>query len=190
VECDIGFIVSSDALHFKEPLPDYKIVPGAEEDDRAEPRVTQAQGFQNIGDRTVFYYGIWTEVNRDGPTGVRIATWPRDRLGYFSPSPAITDAHCITTPFVPPKQNARVFINATGLSEKAQLQVELLDEQLRPIPGYTAADCTPFPKSGLKMPVTWQGKDKLEARDGKIRVRVNWVGKRVESTNLYAIYVE
>ncbi len=33
--CDIGLVVSNDALHFKEPLPDFRIVPSAEELDRA-----------------------------------------------------------------------------------------------------------------------------------------------------------
>jgi hypothetical protein len=80
---DLGLIVSSDGLHFREPIPDYKIVPGFEEPDRAEPRLTQGQGFENIGDRTILYYGIWPANDRNSPTGVRIATWPRDRLGYF-----------------------------------------------------------------------------------------------------------
>ena len=51
--------MSHDAIHFKEPVPDFKIVPSYEEPDWAEPRLIQGQGFENIGDRTFFWYGIW-----------------------------------------------------------------------------------------------------------------------------------
>jgi hypothetical protein len=190
VECDLGLIVSSDAIHFKEPLPDYKIVPAFEEDDRAEPRLTQAQGFQNIGDRTILYYGIWTEVNRDGPTGVRIATWPRDRLGYYSPSPGIDDAHCISSPLTLKPTGARVFVNATGLSNVSQLKVEILNEQFEPLPGYAAANCIALPKSGLRLPVTWQGKNMVGPLNHPVRIRVNWIGKGAEDARLFAVYVE
>ena len=71
--CDIGLVVSHDAIHFKEPVPDFKIVPFYEEPDWAEPRLLQGQGFENIGDRTFFWYGIWVAFDRDGPTGVRLA---------------------------------------------------------------------------------------------------------------------
>jgi hypothetical protein len=187
---DLGFIVSHDALHFKEPLPDFKMVPSFEEDDRAEPRLTQGQAFHNVGDRTFVYYGIWTENDRNSPTGVRVATWPRDRLGYFSPAPKVEGAHCISSPFTPCGPSARVYLNATGLSEAGQLTLEILDEQFRPVPGYSAADFVPLEaKSGLRLPVAWRDKPTLDAIAGPIRIRVNWSGKDVESTRLYAVYV-
>ncbi len=188
---DLGLIVSRDAIHFKEPIPDYKIVPGFEEPDRAEPRVTQGQGFQNIGDRTFVYYGIWTENDRDSPTGVRVATWPRDRLGYFSPPPEAKGAHCISSLLSLGKAGGRVFINATGLSDESQLSVEVLDEQFRSLPGYTAADFVPLEgKSGLRFPVKWRGHDALEDIAQPIRIRVNWTGTKPATAKLFAIYVE
>ncbi len=189
--CDLGLVVSHDAIHFKEPLPDFKMVPSFEEEDRAEPRLTQGQAFENIGDRTFVYYGIWTETDRNGPTGVRVATWARDRLGYFSPAPGEEGAHCISSPLTPSRPNARVFLNATGLSEVSQLTVEILDEQFRPLPGYTAADFVPLAaKSGLRLPLAWQGKTSLEKPGGPIRVRVNWSGAKAEAARMFAIYVE
>ena len=77
------------------------MIPSFEEDDRAEQRLTQGQAFHNIGDRTFVYYGIWTEIDRNSPTGVRVATWPRDRLGYFAPVPEAKEAHCISIPSRP-----------------------------------------------------------------------------------------
>ncbi|OAI57827.1 hypothetical protein AYO49_01815 [Verrucomicrobiaceae bacterium SCGC AG-212-N21] len=189
---DIGLLVSPDALHFKEPIPDFKIVPGAEEVDRAEPRLTQGQAFLNIGDRTHFYYGVWTEVNRDGPTGVRVATWPRDRLGYFRVAPGQKIGHCISAALIPPREGAQVYLNASGLSEESQLAVEILDESFRPIPGYTAADCTPLKdKTGLRLSIAWGNKIDLGNQNGKpIRLRINFTGPDAESARLFAIYVQ
>jgi hypothetical protein len=188
---DIGLLTSSDALHFKEPIPDFKIVPSAEESDRAEPRLTQGQAFLNIGDRTLFYYGIWTEVNRDSPTGVRVATWPRDRLGNFRAAPGMKGAHCISAAITPPRDGAHVYLNASGLSEDSQLQVEILDEKLRPIPGYTATDCTPIKdKTGLRIPISWGGKNDLGKWDKPIRLRVNFTGRDAESARLFAVYLQ
>jgi len=187
---DLGLIVSSDGIHFREPLPDYKIVPSFEEPDRAEQRLTQGQGFENIGNRTIVYYGIWPETDRNGPTGVRIATWPRDRLGYFSPAPGIEGAHCVSSPLTPGRSDARVFLNATGLSGQSRLTVEILDEQFRPLPGFSAADFLALTnKSGLRLPVGWRGKETLGGVEQPVRVRVNWGGDLPEAAKLHAIYV-
>lgn len=187
---DIGLIVSNDAIQFREPIPDFKIIPSFEEPDRAEPRLIQGQGFHNIGDRTIAYYGIWNEVNRDGPSGVRIATWPRDQLGYYSPSPDVTDAHCISAPLDAPRSGARVFINASGLSPQSQLRLEILDEQFRPIPGYAAADAEPLEQSGFHLPVSWRGAPDLAKLDQPIRIRVNWTGAESGKARLFAVYLE
>lgn len=188
---DIGLVVSHDALHYKEPLPDFKIIPSFEEEDRAEPRLTQGQAFQNIGDRTFVYYGIWTEVDRNSPTGVRVATWRRDRLGYFAPAPDIVGPHCISSPLNVPGKDARVYLNATGLSDDGALTVELLDEQLRPLPGYAAAEMEPLAAdSGLKLPIAWRNRPTLSGLNEPVRIRVNWEGPHPEKTRLYAIYIE
>lgn len=189
--CDIGLVVSSNAIHYREPIPDFKLIPSFEEGDRAEPRLTQGQAFINTKDRTLHYYGIWTENDRNSPTGVRIATWPRDRLGYFSPGPTAENAHCISSPLTLARDNAKVFINATGLSAEHQLTVEILDEQMRPLPGYTAAEYTPQPTpSGLRLPLIWQARKTLENVGKPFRIRINWTGKNPTSTRLYAVYIE
>jgi hypothetical protein len=189
--CDLGLIVSHDAIHFKEPIPDYKIVPGFEEDDRAEPRLTQGQAIENIGNRTIVYYGIWTETNRDGPTGVRIATWPRDRLGYFSPADRVQGAHCVSSALSPPRTGAKLYLNATGMSEENTLTVEILDEQFRPLPGYAADDFVALKDdSGLRLPLAWRGGMTLPKLDHPIRIRANWQGDDAENVRLYAIYLE
>lgn len=190
VTVDIGLLVSNDALHFTEPLPDFKIVSGAEETDRAEPRITQAEGFQNIGERSFLYYGIWTEVNRDGPTGVRIATWPRDRFGYFSPNPATEGSHCISLPITPTHDDTKVFINASGLSDLSTLTIEILDDKFRPLPEFSGGNSVALQKNGFRQEVTWKGGNSLGKLRQPFRIRVNWGGQDPEPAKLHAIYVE
>jgi hypothetical protein len=189
--CDIGLVVGHDGIHFKEPLPDFKIIPGFEEDDRAEPRLTQGQAFHNIGDRTFVYYGIWTANDLNSPTGVRVATWPRDRLGYFSPAAGQEEVHCISSPMVNEVGGSRVCINVTGMSPSGQLTVELLDEQFRPIPGFSASDFVSLTgKSGLHLPVVWRGAETLPKFERPIRIRVNWSGVDQETVRLFAVYLD
>lgn len=190
VVCDIGLIVSNNGINFREPVPDFKIVPSLEEPDRAEPRLTQGQAFLNIGDRTFHYYGIWTEVNRDGPTGVRVASWIRDRLGFYTPNGGVTDPHFISA-VLPARPGSRVFVNAAGLGAEGTLQVEILDERMRPIPGYTAEDCDAFAESsGLRLPVRWLGRDSLEGVNEPFRIRVNFTGRDAKDLRLFAVYVD
>ena len=187
---DIGLVVSSDGIHFKEPLPDFKMIPSFEEDDRAEQRLTQGQAFQNIGNRTFVYYGIWTEIDRNSPTGVRAAAWPRDRLGYFAPVPDAEEVHCISAP-VEKVENARVSLNVTGLSDAGKLTMEVLDERFVPLPGFSAADFIPIDaKSGLRLPVSWKGGTVLNGVNQSVRLRVNWSGENQDKVRLFAIYFD
>ena len=97
VSIDLGMVVSHDALHYFEPVPDFKIVPAAEAgrnvpyEEAGEvgrnlpfqraPSLVQGEAFINQGDETLFWYstwGLWYD-------GVRLAVWPRDRLGYLQP---------------------------------------------------------------------------------------------------------
>jgi hypothetical protein len=184
---DIGLIVSPDALHFKEPVPDFKIVPSFEELDRAEPRLTQGQAFENIGDQTMFWYGIWTETNRDGPTGVRVATWKRDRLGYFRPAPQIEQCHCISKP-IDFKKGAKVFLNVGAVTKDDSITVELLDRTLKPIPGYSGDACVPFEKNDFRAQAKWTDKADIDV-ERPVRVRINWLGVD-NRAQLFAAYVE
>ena len=44
------------------------------------PAIVQGNGFENVGDSTLVWYGAWPEDSADG---VRVAKWQRDRLGYL-----------------------------------------------------------------------------------------------------------
>ena len=191
ITMDLGLIVSNDGMHFREPLPDFRFVPAYEEleteSKRNAPSVAQGQGMVNLGDKTLYWYEAW------GTGQVRLATWERDRLGYYSPfvhntpadGPAISLLSC---PMKLAGEGGGIFINASGLSENSELRVELQDREFNPIPGYTVKDCTPMHESGFRQAVSWQGKGKLEAFSHSIRVRVVFGVVRPEDVKLYAIY--
>jgi hypothetical protein len=186
--------VSHDALHLKEPVPDFKMVHSYEERDGAEPRLIQRNAFANIGDRTVYWYSVWRELS-EKPTGVRVAAWVRDRLGYFTAARkthgfgAAYDPHCVSCPIKLNRQDSRIFINADGLGEHSQIKVQLLDHQFRPLPGYSGEDCIPIAESGLRQVVVWRNGKQLEQFSYPIRIRVDWEGIRPEDAQLYTVYV-
>ena len=200
VTMDLGLVVSDDATHFREPIPDFKIVPAYEEPEstsggyydttRGNCTLAQGQGFENVGEQTLFWYELW------GQGQVRLATWPRDRLGYYEvywprkPSVKMLEApHFISCPMDLDEAGCRVFVNADGLSENSFLKVEICDEQFRVIPGYSGEACVPVAESGFKQAVAWRDAENLARIDGPIRVRVNYVGLRPEDIRVYAVYV-
>ncbi len=199
---DIGLLVSSDGLHYYEPTPDFRIIESREEGWRTvspagdPPRLAQGQGVVNIGDKSITYYSIW---GAGGNAGIRAAWWRRDRLGYFHATRAPIEGqtwveevkpHFISAPIRLPAGGARVFLNASHLSEHARLAVEILDERFRPLPGHTAGECEPFrDDSGFRLPVRWKGNDTVKSAQA-IRIRVNFDGLRLEDARVYAVYVE
>ncbi|MBN2455930.1 MAG: hypothetical protein JXB29_05250 [Sedimentisphaerales bacterium] len=188
---DIGLVVSNDALFYREPVPDFAIIPAKGEPDDAWPALMQAQGFENIGDKTYVWYSAWDEYGwrdknpKNGGGLVRLAVWERDRLGCLSAKK--DDAHFICQPvlFEP---DDRIFINAGGLSADGYLTVELLDEKFRPIEGYSGSDSAKLMCSGLRQAVQWKGKKPIKAGNRPIRIRVNYKGDKYQQIRVYAVY--
>ncbi len=194
---DLGLVVSNDALHYREPIPDFRIVPAAEDSWRQVPfgdttvhfpALRQGQGFENIGDETLFWYAPWPEQDCDG---VRVASWTRDRLGYFQSflGPE-QNSHFISAPLDLESKPARIYMNIDGLSEYSKVTVNILDEQLRKIPGYSRAECIAPQESGLRQLVRWKNQKVVEEVEGPMRIRVNFEGVRPEDLKLYAVYIE
>jgi hypothetical protein len=204
VTMDIGLIVSDDAIHFHEPIKDFRIVPGNEEGETVvhtfNPRtggagggslfglaLMQGQGWENLGDHTLYWYNVWSQGR------VRLATWQRDRLGYFKVGSGLGSKleqkpHFISAPIRLAGSAERVFVNADGIDADSQLTVEILDEQFRPLPGFTAADAVPVTQSGFRQAAAWRGKTTLDT-DKPIRIRVNYEGLRPEDLRVFAVYV-
>ena len=198
VEMDLGLVISNDALHYKEPIPDFRMVAAAEDGFNHMPKpwffkhpaLAQGQGFENIGDETLFWYAPWPEQPSDG---VRVAKWQRDRLGYlqaYDPRQLKTPdgCHLISAPIDLEGGGGKVSLNIDGLSEHAGVTVEIQDEQFKPMDGYSRQDCLPL-ESGFKQPVEWK-KNKVVKTNGSFRIQLNYVGIRPEDPKLYALYVD
>lgn len=200
---DLGLAVSNDGLHYREPIPNFPIVSAAEDGWQKPPgghqllnfpALIQGQGFENIGDETLFWYGPWPEQKADG---VRVASWQRDRLGYFQAymggplaKPDEPAAHIISAPIDLEGVDARLLLNLDRVNPYSRVAVEILDERLNPLPGYTSGDCAPLTESGYNQRVSWAERDVIAARAGRIRIRLDFTGIRPEDLRVYAIYLQ
>lgn len=197
---DLGLAVSTDALHYHEPIPDFPIVAAAEDGFGLPPRghtavhfpaLIQGQGFENVGDQSLFWYAPWPEQDSDG---VRVATWARDRLGYFSPFKggrmrSIQEAHFVSAPIDLENHAAELLLNLDGLSEHSGISVEVLDERFNVLAGYGAAQCLAPTTGGFDQSVYWQNSATIQHSAGPIRLRVNFTGLRPEDVRLFALYL-
>ena len=195
---DLGFVVSHDALHLHEPVPDFKMVHSYEEYNFGAPRLIQRNAWAQIGDRTVYWYSLWRREHRkagDDPTAVCVASWIRDRLGFFNactPNIGIGaefEPQCISCPIEIDSDQRGVFVNVDGLGPHSELTVELLDLAFRPLAGFSGSDAASVRESGLRQPVIFGAGGALPKLDHPVRIRVNWVGVRPEDARLYALYM-
>ena len=198
---DLGLTVSNDALHHREPIREFPFV-SASQDGWLElpdgdpsitkyPALIQGQGFENVGDETLFWYGPWPEQISDG---VRVASWDRDRLGYFRGfSKGVwkpeTSHHFVSAPIDLEGKPALVTVNADGVGEHGQIRIEVLDEQLGSLEGYGRNDAIPIGESGLAQPAGWETRQQIES-GVRIRLRVHIEGVRPEDVRVFAVYVE
>ena len=185
---DLGFVISNDGLHFREPITDFVFIPRGQDRDWDQGGLLQGQGFENVGDQTYIWYGAWDpRVGLDYVPrgGVGLATLERDRFGSLSardpsnPAAFVTSALQIDLP-------ARLWINADGLSPDGKLWVELLDELERPLAGFSGDDAAILQQSGLRIPVSWKGKERIPDTGAPFKIRVTFEGKDIK---FYALYV-
>lgn len=202
MKMNLGLVVTHDGLCFEEPIPDFPMIRNIEEGWTSErpmgypPRLAQGQGMAEVGGKTLAYYSHWGK----GASGkIWAANWERDRFGFFAPTSDPEEGqwmndraapHCISCPIRIGGRSARVFINASNLSEHGYLTVEVLDVRFQPLPGYAADHSTPLKNGGFRVPVKWGERESIEAAEGAVRLRINWHGIRPEDPKLYAVYVE
>ena len=195
VQMDLGLLISHDALHYREPVPDFRLMSAYEEPGQplgSGPSLSHGQGMCNVGEQTLLWYEVWSTGD------IRLGRWPRDRLGYFRPywgeevgmfTGCEGVQHCITCPVRLERSSAQVYANVEGLSQHSEFTIELLDEQFRPLPGYSGEDCVPLREPGLRQPVRWKQRGTVSDIDGPFRLRANWGGLRPEDAKLFALYV-
>lgn len=134
-------------------------------------------------------YAPWPEQLSNS---VRIATWKRDRLGYFQAADTTRKTaqprHVISAPIDLEEQPCSISLNVDGLSEYGQVTVDILDKHFQPLDGYASEDCLPL-TSGFHQKVNWKSGERIKVKE-TIRIRLNFTGIRPEDPKVYAIYVE
>jgi hypothetical protein len=204
VTIDLGFVVSNDGLHFREPAYEWTWLKRGEDGQWDQGGLIQGQGFENIGEQTFVYYGAWDPRHWQGAPprgGVGIAMVPRDRFGDLvvettGKGPGDYQLPEIVSEFVTtavPIRTAvpyRFHLNAEGLGPEAALKVELLDAQEKPLPGYSGKNAALIRRNGFQTPIEWNGR--MEARDlpDRIRLHVVFEGARNTDIRFSAIYLQ
>lgn len=195
---DLGFLISNDGLHFREPQPDFLFARvGQAGRDWDYGGLTQGQGFENVGDKTYFWYGgpfdqsegprTGRPIPREGAVG--LLTLDRDRFGSLSTRDPNEDGNLITSE-IEANQPARLSVNAEGLGPDSRLRVELLDVSERPQPGYSGEQAAIVERSGLRVPVSWGVRDRIDAGTRPFKLQVRFEGPERNAIRLYALYLD
>ena len=134
----------------------------------------QGNGILNVGDETRIYHGRWRNAGQKAEditayycAEVALATLPRDRWGAGAQPRRGTGAIC-SAPVTFPADSCELRLNADG---GAGLSVDLLDERMQPIPGFSGGRIAG--PDGLDCPVRWAGHAPAELAGQAVRVRVN-----------------
>lgn len=117
---DLGLVVSNDGIHFREPNPDFKMVPRGEEGkDWDNLSLLQANAFANVDDKTYVWYSQWDNEGQFRNMEIGLATWRRDGFGYLSRKEDDNDAELITAPFTVGK-SGKLSFNVDGVASDAR----------------------------------------------------------------------
>ena len=202
VTIDLGFVVSNDGIHFREPAHEHIFLKRGDDDDWDRGGLLQGQGFENVGDQTYIYYGAWDpRVWENSPPrgGVGIATLPRDRFAHLAVDHRTegpgdyqrkkTVSSFLTSSVAVEPGPRRFFINAAGLGEEAMLKVELLDHLLRPLPQYAGENAAMVGTNGFQTPIIWNGRKDIVGLSSRVRVRVTFKGRKKDDIHFAALYI-
>jgi hypothetical protein len=180
----LGFLISNDGIHFREPQPDFEILKPGADGEWDQRGLIHGQGYENVGDKTYMYYGTWDLSSPGDPEGsVGLSMLRRDGFGYLSVK-RDGDAFLTSIPINFPQGIAHAAINADGLGTDATLRVELLDARGTALPGYSAE----IVQSGVNVKVPWAG-GKPSTKPGAYRLRLYFEGSKKQQIRFYAAYL-
>ncbi len=202
VTIDLGFVVSNDGIIFREPAHDWPFIERGPDSAWDQGGILQAQGFENVGDKTFVYYGAWDPRAPNLPRGgVGLVTLPRDRFGDLVIEtsaigsgdyqvPELTGS--LVTAAIPLRSRAaqRFYLNVDGLGPEAALKVELLDARLQPLPGAAGSAAAVVRQNGFQTPVLWNGLSDIAELPERIRVRLTYDGPRQADIRFSALYIQ
>ncbi|MDQ2946850.1 MAG: hypothetical protein M3Y27_13060, partial [Acidobacteriota bacterium] len=204
---DIGFIISNDAIHYREPIQDFVFLERGHDGQWDSVALLQANAFNNTDTETQIWYSHWDtgapwplpalpqKVHNPTPSAIGLATLPRDRFGYVAKQYTELPARGTQEPLLPQSGElltksivlgnaSQVFVNVTDVSAEARLTMDLVNDAEETLRGYSSEITAP----GLKQPVHWSG-GKIAPAGQPFRIRVRWPFGRA-NPKLYVIYVE
>ena len=188
---DLGFLISNDGLHFREPEPDFVFISRGPDGSWDQGGLIHGQGYEQVDDETFIYYGHWdlrlgTDYRPRG--GLGLVTLEQDRFGSLSLKDPIKPAALVTNS-MRVAGTARVYFNASGVSKRGWFKVELLDAREKPLLGYSGEVAALVRRSGLRVPVSWEGRDGISGLDGNFKIRVSFEGDQRQDLGFHALYV-
>jgi hypothetical protein len=204
VTIDLGFVYSTDGVSFLEPAHEWSFLKHAEDGKWDQGGLIQAQGFENIGDKTFVYYGAWDPRQwKVAPPrgGVGIAMLPRDRFADLvveeaGQGPGDYELPYVTCEFVTSSipiekgKAPRFYLNAEGLGPEASLRIELLDHLERPIAAAAGNHAAVMRESGFQTPIVWDGESEIKHLPDRIKLHVVFEGKKRTGIRFSAIYMK
>lgn len=206
LKIDLGFVVSNDAVHYREPVRNFVMVPHGSPEDWDSEGVLQGNAFANTDTETYIWYSTWdtSRPNTIPPLpeklsaslvqkrGIGLLTMPRDRFGFLTKLSSRSEecgvdvkrgANCMTQS-IRLQRSAVLYANVDDISSTSPLQIDLVDDAERPLSGYTSQ----LRKNSLKTRVGWERQNRLPLST-PFRIKVTW-SKEVDSAKLYALYIE
>lgn len=109
-----------------------------------------------------------------------LATLRRD--GFVSLDAGDEGGSMVTEPFN--WEGERLFVNA--VADEGAINVELLDVDRQPLPGYSAQDATDVSEDGVRQPVAWGERSRMpDPAGGPIRLRID-----LTNAELYSYWFE
>ncbi len=182
---DLGLIISNDGIHFREPVPDHKIISRGQKGEWDDVALLQGHAFVNEGDQTMIWYSHWDTGGQLKSMEIGLATLRRDGFGYLSCKENDNDAHFITSAFKIGKKE-KLLINVEGLSPEMPLSIELLDDMDKPLQGFSGPQSAVLTSNGTQLEVSWPTKNYLPD-NRKIAIKVNFPVNSL--AKVYALYI-
>lgn len=207
LKIDLGLILSNDGIHYREPVRDFIVVRHGNENEWDSEAIEQANAFYNTETETYIWYSHADfsiprpmppapEKVKVKPMGVGLVTMRRDGFGYLSKfltAPVETwrgkwdhNQASFVTRSIQLRHSSQLFVNVEGASSNAPLQIDLVDDTERPLPGYQAMMLTNNSVKGL---VRWKEKERVPSST-PFRIRVTWPQNGSANPRVYALYLE
>lgn len=205
LEIDLGLVLSNDAIHYREPVPNFIMASPGDNDEWDALGLLQGQAFYNTDNETYIWYSNWHTSNpypapavpaprNPQPPQIGLLTLRRDGFGYLSkqitqpakqPGFQRTDTlGSLLTKTIRLEHGGKLFLNVDGVTAEAPLQVSLVDDAEQPLAGYPMVSVS---DSGVRVPVSL-GEQGLP-RSKQFRIRMQWPEGAV-NPHFYALYMQ